>query len=99
MPGRGLQYAVSFDDVAPKIVTLVPKDYVAGSGADWSKSVIENSRKSSSSFKISKPGYHRLKIWMVDPGVVLEKIIVNCGGLRQSNLGPPESYHRSVMNN
>ena len=98
MPGRGLKYAVSFDDMAPKIVTLVPKDYVAGSGADWAKSVIENSRKSSSSYTIDKPGYHTLKFWMVSPGVVLEKIIVNCGGLRQSYLGPPESFHKHVKN-
>jgi hypothetical protein len=35
-----------------------------------------------------------MKYWMMDPGVVLQKIIVDCGGLRPSFLGPPESYHR-----
>ena len=30
---------------------------------------------------------------MVDPGVVLEKIIVNTGGLKAQGLGPPESYY------
>ncbi len=98
IPGRNLQYAVSFDDTTPMLVTLVPENYVAGGSADWAKSVIENTRKSTTSFIIGKPGYHTLKIWMVDPGVVLEKIIVNCGGLRKSYLGPPESFHRMVMN-
>jgi hypothetical protein len=28
---------------------------------------------------------------MVDPGVVLQRIVVNTGGLRPSFLGPPES--------
>ncbi len=94
MPGRGLKYAISFDDQAPSIVTLVPENYVAGSGMDWSKSVIDNVRKSSSSFTIRKAGYHTLKVWMVDPGVVLEKVTVNCGGLKPSFLGPPESFHK-----
>jgi Glycosyl hydrolase family 115/Gylcosyl hydrolase family 115 C-terminal domain len=99
MSGQGLQYAVSLDDNTPKLVTLVPENYIAGGGRDWAKSVIENMRKSSSSFTIDKPGYHTLKIWMVNHGVVLEKIIINCGGLKESFLGPPESFHRMISNN
>ncbi len=98
MPGRGLQYAISLDNAVPKTVTLVPADYVAGFGEDWGKTVEDNVRKSLTSFTIHRPGYHTLKIWMIDPGVVLEKIVVNCGGVKKSYLGPPESYHRDVRN-
>jgi len=95
MAGRALQYAISFDNEAPNIITLVPEDYNARNGnTDWEKSVSDNARFSHSTHIINTPGYHTLKIFMVDPGVVLQKIIVNSGGLKPSYLGPPESYFK-----
>jgi len=45
---------------------------------------------------MSKQGRHKLKIWMVDPGLVIDKIIIDTGGLKDSYLGPPESaYHNA----
>ena len=73
-------------------------DYVAGNGRDWEKCVEDNVRHSVTSFHLSDPGYHTLKIWMVDPGVILEKIVVNLGGVKPSYLGPPESFHNGVNN-
>ena len=94
VPGRGLRYAVSFDDEPPQIVTLVPQNYNAQNGnRDWEKSVEDNARFSRTTHSVAEPGYHTLKIWMVDPGVVLEKLVVNLGGVKPCYLGPPESYH------
>ncbi len=97
VPGRGLRYAVSFDDDPPQVVTLIPQNYNAQNGnRDWEKSVEDNARSSHTTHTIAAPGYHTLKIWMVDPGVVLEKLVVNLGGVKPSYLGPPESYHAIV---
>ncbi|HTY86188.1 MAG TPA: glycosyl hydrolase 115 family protein [Candidatus Acidoferrum sp.] len=91
--GRGLRYAVSFDDEPPQTVTLVPENYTAQNGnADWEQSVKDNARFGHSTHPPLKPGDHTLKLWMVDPGVVLQKIVVDLGGVRPSYLGPPESY-------
>jgi hypothetical protein len=94
-PGSSLQYAISFDDQTPRIITLVPENYNAQNGnSDWEKSVSDNSRSSKTKHTISEPGYHILKIWMIQPGAVLQKIVVNTGGVKPSYLGPPESFHR-----
>jgi hypothetical protein len=92
MAGRPLRYAVSFDDEPPQVVTIVPKASDGNkSGYDWSRSVVNNCHKIKSTHTIKTAGDHTLKIWMVDPAVVLQKHIVNTGGLKPSYLGPPES--------
>jgi len=94
MPDRPVRYAVSFDDETPQVVTLVPKDYNAQNGnRDWENAVKDNARVAQSTHTLAAPGYHTLKFWMIDPGVVLQKIVVNTGGVKPSYLGPPESFH------
>ncbi len=91
-PDRGVRIAASIDDEPPQLLTVVPKDYIAGDGnADWEQSVRDEIRKVVSSHNIASPGAHTLRIWMVDPAVVVQKIVIDCGGLRPSYLGPPES--------
>ncbi len=97
VPGRGLRFAISFDDEAPQIVTAVPKGFFVDNGVrDWEQSVRDNCREIKSTHTIDQPGEHTLKIWMVDPAVALQKIVVNTGGVKPSYLGPPESFRGPV---
>ncbi len=92
-PERGVRVGVSFDEAPPQILTVVPKGYVAGDGnRDWEESVKDSIRVVKSAHVLAAPGPHTLKVWMVDPGVVLQRVLVNTGGLRPSYLGPPESF-------
>jgi len=73
----------------------VPADYKAQNGnLDWEKVVGDNARYANSTHTLENPGCHTLKFWMIDPGVVLQKIVVDLGGVQPSYLGPPESAHR-----
>lgn len=94
IPRRPLRYAVSFDDEAPQEITIVPKVFEGyGTNPVWSESVKNSCHKVKSTHTVKAAGYHTLKIWMVDPAVVVEKIVVNTGGVKPSYLGPPESFH------
>ncbi|MGA2175045.1 MAG: glycosyl hydrolase 115 family protein [Verrucomicrobiota bacterium] len=90
VPGRGLRYAISFDDQPPQVVDALAHNTLR----DWETSVKDSVRKVASDHTISQPGYHTLKFRMIDPGIVLEKLVVDFGGARPSYLGPPETYHR-----
>jgi hypothetical protein len=87
VPGRGLRFALWFDDQSPVIVDALADR----SDATWSKVVSDNMRRIDTKLSIDKPGIHTLKIGMVDPGIVLEKLIVSAAALKPSYLGPPES--------
>jgi len=88
VPGRGLRYAISFDDQPFQVI-----DALANSTEkDWEKVVSDGVRRVSTTLHVDGTGYHTLKFRMVDPGVVLEKLVVSQGEPAPSYLGPPESF-------
>ena len=90
---RDLRLGFSFDDEEPRVVVVVPKDFSAMNGnKDWERTVMDNARVVSLKQIVKTQGPHTLKIWMIDPGIIVEKIVVDFGGVRDSYLGPPESY-------
>jgi hypothetical protein len=84
-PEHGLRYAVAFDDQAPQFVEYDEAEYTV----PWSANVLRGAAVTESMHTISAPGQHTIKIWMVDPGVVIDKIVV--GNAPASHLGPPET--------
>lgn len=97
-PDRPVRIAVSMDSEAPQVLTIVPHGYNAANGnRDWEQSVRDNARYVTSSHRITAPGYHTFKVWMVDPGVVIERILIDtpASAKAASYLGPPESFRGS----
>jgi Glycosyl hydrolase family 115/Gylcosyl hydrolase family 115 C-terminal domain len=96
-PDRGVRIAVSFNDDRPQVLDAFVDQQSSrdqhGSPAvkNWDKWVSENSRTLESFHQITKPGVQTLKVWMVDPGVVLESIIVHLDEPKPSYFGPPVS--------
>jgi hypothetical protein len=86
-PGEGLRYAISFDDEAPQMINI----HADNSEKAWERSVSDGATVLTSKHNIAAAGKHTLKFWVVDAGLVLQKLVVNTGGQRNSYLGPPES--------
>ena len=85
----GLKFAVSIDDQKPIIVNI-SSDYK--SEAAWRKSVANSIKIFQTPLQLESIGKHTLKYWMVSPAVVLQKLVLDLGGLQPSFLGPPETF-------
>lgn len=91
-PGRELRYAVAIDDQPPQVIDLESAEF----SAEWSVNVLR-----ASAFGVTRhaltPGKHTLRVFMVDPGVVLDHLTIDLGGLKPSYL-PPAETSRAAMN-
>ncbi|PHR92907.1 MAG: glycosyl hydrolase [Robiginitomaculum sp.] len=86
----GLRYGVSIDDQEPIIVNI-NKDTMGTSGA-WNTLVANYAHVHSSNHTLATAGAHTVKIWMVDPALVFQRVTVMTNGeLPYSYLGPQQS--------
>ena len=84
---KGTQYGISIDDEKPTLVSINKlKDNVVWRGWVANNYIITKSSHS----RLSK-GKHRVKFWNVNDGVVLQKLVIDFGGVKESYLGPPET--------
>jgi hypothetical protein len=88
---EGLRYGISIDDEKPQIISINKDD---NNQKTWEQWVANNIIIKSSNHQVGKPGKHTVKYWMVSPAVILQKIVVDLGGIKPSYLGPPETIYK-----
>jgi hypothetical protein len=84
---RGLRYAVSFDDGEEQIVNI-NQTYDIRLMESWQANSIN---RTVTTHRVTTPGKHTLRFRPLDPGIVLQKLMLDAGGLKSSYLGAPES--------
>ena len=94
IPTRGLGLAVSLDDQQRQVVnvftpaTYQDEDFL---GRTHYVNDANNARVMHFTVNVGAPGRHTLKVTMVDPTVVVQKIILHDAPLPDSYFGPPDS--------
>jgi len=90
-PTRPLRYAIQVDEQTPQVVKYITDQTGGATPVGWATAVADVAWKSITNATIA-PGAHTLRFWALEPAVVLQKIIIDLGGVRPSYLGPPESF-------
>lgn len=78
------KYSVRIDDGS---ISTPPTSAVEYSQA-WYDSVLKNCRVNKSTLYVKRPGKHTLQIRCGDPGTLVQKIVIDLGGMKRSYMGP-----------
>ena len=88
--GQPQRYAIAFDDAPPQIVSLpLSQDE---RNRVWQENVLRNAALTTSTHTLATAGAHTLKIWMVDPGIVIDAVAAQTGPEQKwGYVWPPET--------
>ncbi|THV03531.1 hypothetical protein K435DRAFT_747803 [Dendrothele bispora CBS 962.96] len=90
---RPLGFAAQVDDLPAQSSYFMPFA-VPGQLPDvWNDFVANSIVPVNMTFSGVEPGAHTLKIFMIEPAVVVQRIVIDTGGLKKSYFGPSESVH------
>ncbi|MWW25954.1 glycosyl hydrolase 115 family protein [Algibacter lectus] len=88
--GIGVRCAVAIDDADPVIVDFQTQ----GRSEAWKENVLKNATVKAAKQIVNKAGAHTLKIWMVDPGVMIDQVLIDLGGWKASYAFPKETVKK-----
>lgn len=78
------RFGIMVDDGMVQWMTTSSKEY----SGQWRRNVFQNSAISSATMNVGKPGKHTFKLICADPGMVIQKVVIDFGGMKRSYLGP-----------
>jgi hypothetical protein len=90
-PTGRLRYALGVDGAAPKEVEIGAAEF----SKEWAENVLRGAAIGTSAYEL-KAGRHTLHLRPLDAGLVFDKIVVDFGGVKASQLGPPETHGAHV---
>jgi hypothetical protein len=86
--GQAQRYAVSVDGGMPKVVPL--PTMTNESERRWQENVLRNAAITTSDHNIGTAGLHTFKVWMVDPGIVVDSVMGANGASMEAGYTWPE---------
>lgn len=57
----------------------------------WARNTSDNVNRTATRHALTAPGPHRLTFWAVDPTLIVQRLLIDTGGLPQTYLGPAQS--------
>lgn len=87
-----LPYAIAVDEGEPLLAEMLPQDFAAGESRHWEEAVMNNAHAHTTRHRLTA-GVHRLRVYLLDPALVLQRLVLSRKALPSTYLGPPESFY------
>lgn len=91
-PKKPLAYIAQIDDKPEQRRQPVIDQPQPNFPVGWGKAVADSAWYNTTNHGAVSPGKHTLKLWLVEANIVLQKVVLDLGGVVYSHNGPPESY-------
>jgi len=91
----GLRFAVSVDEQPPQVMAIGRDE----DGPAWANAVSQNAWIRTTHLHVARAGQHVVRLWLVDPGVDYQRLVLFRRALPASYLGPPESRRIDLKRN
>lgn len=91
-PKKPLAYIAQIDDKPEARRQYVIDQPQPNFPVNWGFAVAENAWRNTTNHGALAAGKHTLKLWLVESNVILQKVVMDLGGVVYSHNGPPESY-------
>jgi hypothetical protein len=88
-----MRYGVSVDNGPLTIVDFK----TVGRSEEWKQNVLSNRAKRTIPLQPLKKGRHTLKVYCIDPGVLLDEIRIDLGGLKEAYSTLPETKAKTDL--
>lgn len=83
--GRGTKTGISFDGEPEVVTEYLPEEW----SPQWKENVLRNSAVAVVKFPVDKTlSHHTLTIRGIDPGAMVQRVVLDYGGLLPSYVGP-----------
>lgn len=86
---RDLRYTIALDDGKRRAVSIDPEG--DEHDPEWQRNVLRGAAIGVSVHHVDEPGKHTLRLSALDPGLIMDRIVVYANGERTTYLGPRET--------
>ena len=87
VPGRGIRFAIGFDDEKPQIIDVLAEN----NAVSWEESVKDGVRAVISHHDLTQAGAKKLRLYLLESGLTVQKLVIATSELKSSYLAPPPS--------
>lgn len=87
-----VKFAVGIDSGTPAVLAGTNK-YSGGTTDKWAEGILNNNETLTAQITVNEAGIHKIRLYGMDTGVIIDKMVITTGTKYASYYGAPESYN------